>query len=148
MTEQILRREGENILNEAGEVVARFEANNIIGDFGGSTSYSTEEQEVGTWIDGKPIYGKMIDVGTNYKINNSEVNLFNIPELNTLNIKQYVEAYFYITSETGSDTALSLPISAFISNVTGEHSYTSFAPWNNNANRHVMLYIKYTKTTD
>lgn len=35
MAEQILRREGENILNEAGENVARFEANNIIGDFSG-----------------------------------------------------------------------------------------------------------------
>lgn len=37
MTEQILRREDENLLNEAGEVVARFEANNIIGVFGGAT---------------------------------------------------------------------------------------------------------------
>ena len=30
MADEILRREGENILNEEGEVVARFEANNII----------------------------------------------------------------------------------------------------------------------
>lgn len=30
MAEEILRREGENILNEEGEVIARFEANNII----------------------------------------------------------------------------------------------------------------------
>ena len=30
MAEEILRREGNNILNEAGENVARFEANNII----------------------------------------------------------------------------------------------------------------------
>ena len=37
MAEEILRREGENILNEAGEVVARFEANNIIGEFGGGS---------------------------------------------------------------------------------------------------------------
>ena len=35
MAEEILRREGENILNEEDEVIARFEANNIIGDFGG-----------------------------------------------------------------------------------------------------------------
>lgn len=30
MADEILRREGENILNEEGEVIARFEANNII----------------------------------------------------------------------------------------------------------------------
>lgn len=38
MADEILRREGENILNEEGEVIARFEANNIIkvGGSGGS----------------------------------------------------------------------------------------------------------------
>lgn len=47
MTEQILRREGENLLNEAGEVVARFEANNIIGDLGGATVKSVSWVGIG-----------------------------------------------------------------------------------------------------
>lgn len=63
MEEQILRREGENILNEAGENVARFEANNIIGNFGGgSSSYSLEERIVGKWIDNNNIYEKTLSI--------------------------------------------------------------------------------------
>ena len=34
---------------------------NIVG--GGSHSYSETEQEVGTWIDGSPVYEKVVDLG-------------------------------------------------------------------------------------
>lgn len=54
MTEQILRREGENLLNEAGEVVARFEANNIIKVGAGGSSIKMLEY-VGTGVDESPI---------------------------------------------------------------------------------------------
>lgn len=37
------------------------EISSIVG--GGSHSYSTTEQEVGTWIDGSPVYEKVVDLG-------------------------------------------------------------------------------------
>lgn len=37
------------------------EISSIVG--GGSHSYSETEQEVGTWIDGSPVYEKVVDLG-------------------------------------------------------------------------------------
>lgn len=39
-------------------------ASAISGISGGSHEYSTDEQEVGTWIDGSPVYEKVIDIGS------------------------------------------------------------------------------------
>lgn len=38
-------------------------ANAISGISGGSHTYSTDEQVVGTWIDGSPVYEKVVDLG-------------------------------------------------------------------------------------
>lgn len=38
-------------------------ANAISGISGGSHTYSETEQEVGTWIDGSPVYEKVVDLG-------------------------------------------------------------------------------------
>lgn len=38
-------------------------ASEISSIVGGSHTYSTDEQEVGTWIDGSPVYEKVVDLG-------------------------------------------------------------------------------------
>lgn len=38
-------------------------ASAISGISGGGHTYSTDEQEVGTWIDGSPVYEKVVDLG-------------------------------------------------------------------------------------
>lgn len=71
MADEILRREGENLLNEAGEVVARFEANNIIGNFG-SIIYTLDESIIGKWINGENIYRRIIPYNSNLSTSKTE----------------------------------------------------------------------------
>lgn len=48
-------------------------ASAISGISGDSHEYSTDEQEVGTWIDGSPVYEKVVDLG--YLPNNTTKNV-------------------------------------------------------------------------
>lgn len=109
-------------------------------------SYSTEEQVVGTWIDGKPVYEILIELGNNYTVYDSS-SFFNDPAkqvLNELNVGQFIEAYF-INNDPEYKGAI-IPISAW--NYNGEYKYTGFSSWKAGNDRYVSLYIKYTKTTD
>lgn len=77
--------------------------------------YSTEEQVIGEWIDGKPVYQKTVDCGTLPNSTNKSVNhnisnidkiinyngiaynndglVFHIPNTSTVNIKYGIETY-------------------------------------------------------
>lgn len=110
---------------------------------GGQHTYSTEEQVVGTWIDGKPVYEKIIDVGNNYVIYDGS-SAFGIEELNELKIDQFIEASFILNAN--DYRGVIIPLSAW--NLNGEYRYTGFSKWNAQSGRYVSLYIKYTKTTD
>lgn len=48
---------------EAGQIQLNEFANKVASISGGKHTYSTTEQEVGEWIDGSPVYEKVIDLG-------------------------------------------------------------------------------------
>ena len=68
-----------------------------LGTVKNGNNYSTDEQVVGTWIDGKPLYRKVLLCTTNTTLSNR--NSYNIriqgwSETSNLNIKDYVSINF------------------------------------------------------
>lgn len=65
--------------------------NNVISATSGGVNYSTEEQVVGTWIDGSIIYSKTFRF-TNREISNtSDVNIGNVT--GSISINQFINAF-------------------------------------------------------
>lgn len=105
--------------------------------------YSTEEQVVGEWIDGKPLYQKTIEFRTS-STNNTTVNIISLDGIRLKNfyglISDITELNCYVNSEwnsrvwAGKDSGES--VNYLKNSVNG---YT-------NLNSHVT--IQYTKTTD
>lgn len=58
---------------------------------GGGLNYSTDEQVVGTWIDGSTIYSKTFTFTNREISNNSETNIGNITS--GISIKQFINAF-------------------------------------------------------
>ena len=58
------------------------------GKFMGGLNYSTEEQVVGTWIDGKPIYQKTVIINSSYSVEKNQRTSITVPfsSTNTLSI--------------------------------------------------------------
>lgn len=48
--------------------------NHNFNELNKANTYSTDEQVIGIWIDGKPIYRKVIDIGTLPNATNKEIN--------------------------------------------------------------------------
>lgn len=99
---------------------------------GDGNDYSTDEQVVGTWIDGKPVYQKVVDLGSNVTIGTS----------------------WYNTNVSGSDIAI-IPSAFSIANTGTFFMVAGVAIINGNINiqlpsEHGVRYIilTYTKTTD
>lgn len=111
--------------------------------------YSTTEQRIGTWIDGKPLYRKVIQhMGLTA---NSVISIGSIENSNILRIK---EAYL----DTTNDAGLSYPLNmiGYAGNLTDKvyvyaekGTIKAFAngSWGSNAWR-VNVIVEYTKTTD
>ena len=108
--------------------------------------YSTEEQVIGTWTDGKPLYRKTISINTPSTINNTEVYNFDTNFI----IKNY---YGFVTISASSQL---LPINFYFTN---EYNVTTYITKNTGkinmkigslsyANQQTTLTIEYTKTTD
>lgn len=60
------------------------------GGGGGSETYSTTPQQVGTWTDGRPVY-KVVVTGLSLAVNTSWSNAF----ATNLNIAEVIDAEFY-----------------------------------------------------
>lgn len=118
--------------------------NNVIsatgGGGGGDThTYSTEEQIVGTWVDGKPIYERTV---TGIRVSYSSSSETNVYDVSTWGIKDVIEGTFRGPSSTSaSDTCVRLGIMYLRSNdylgiyYGGSGVITGFT-------------VRYTKTTD
>lgn len=61
------------------------------GGGGGGVNYSTTEQVIGTWIDGKPLYSICIPVTTNYVLRNGQWTIITETESTALNMKIMVD---------------------------------------------------------
>ena len=100
--------------------------------------YSTHEQVIGTWINGKPIYRKVIELGS---VGKATQKLINVGDLNiSLVIKQYGMAQM-----DGADYHWAVSADCFVYNSNS----SSISYYNaTDATRNVYIILEYTKTTD
>lgn len=105
---------------------------------GKAIHYSTDEQVIGTWIDGKPIYRRTLTGlsvalnGTNWVNYNPSIPIDKIVDLHA----------YYVTT---SDTLLSCAIAEYQYTPTTGIQLTAVQSYNRTVN---ILTIEYTKTTD
>ena len=112
-------------------------------------NYSTEEQVIGKWIDGKPLYQKT------YKMDNQAISngMHDFIDLTSLNIDEFVNLFGVMSTSdhqqvclipacsSAGDTGFRYEKSSKIlkSEVSGTNSWSA---------SNVRLTIQYTKTTD
>jgi len=116
------------------------------GGGGGSSDhdYSTSEQEVGTWIDGKPLYEKTIDVNCA-----DTSNVQNVYAFNNERVKAITSAYFENNNgDIIASTWAGLIFWDFVvtNTVISVKRNTNDPNWQSNVN--FTCTIQYTKTTD
>lgn len=107
-------------------------------------NYSTEEQVVGTWIDGKPLYQRTVDCGSLPSVANATVE---IPH-NIENIQQIVEYKIYGISE---NTTIPLPYLGTGSDSINCYVNLTYIIISTKIDRsmyNAYATVQYTKTTD
>lgn len=98
--------------------------------------YSTEEKVIGEWIDGKPIYRKVLNINA--------INLFNweyIPETDNLSLKKIINATAMGTNDSFTDCVVNLYARRYPNGNFGFLAYN----W---AIIATTIILEYTKTTD
>lgn len=113
------------------------------------TTYSETEQVVGTWIDGKPIYRKVVQKNTTINAGNNRVT-HGISNLETL-VNVYGTIYFTNSSEQTPLTSSSpnaMNWSCAVSGVSSTEFNISAGSSLSNAGATVTITLEYTKTTD
>jgi hypothetical protein len=106
--------------------------------------YSTEEIRIGTWIDGKPIYRKVIETNLSDKISTSASDWHDL--YTDTNISGITNLFFKTIPTTENFTYINRfeQISFYFANgIIQEYHADEF-----NNNRKIILIIEYTKTTD
>lgn len=113
------------------------------------SNYSTTEQKVGTWIDGKPLYRKVIESTT------FTTNFYPVSS----NIKQFINQYGYVQRKDYTSIWQPIPsrignamsISFLASTQDGGVQIDWGSSWQNdyaNLFNKIVLIVEYTKTTD
>ena len=114
---------------------------NVVGSGSGGTVfmsdyYSEDEQVVGRWTDGKPLYQKMFDLGQDTTISSSSWTDTSI--LNTFNIDKIIAVHAMASDGTCRSIAATAKSSNYIALQIAE-----------NSQRNVRYFVlQYTKTTD
>ena len=122
------------------------------GGGGGSMNYSTDEQVVGTWIDGKPIYQKTFTgTCTIPKANNTSTYLLDLTSLNIENDIS-IDGYFNEGDNKIPMNGISVWDSATFA-IGTHYSYTQkklsvHNVWSPITNGSYTITLRYTKTTD
>lgn len=125
-----------NVTNEYSESTQDSYSCNYINIIEGKGYYSTEEKEIGKWIDGKIIYRKVIDIGT-ITANTQKIGTTGISDLDTM-----IESVCTCLFSNGAWHTIS-PENAFIYNNGVKYSVLETS----NATNCTMTLL-YTKTTD
>ena len=105
----------------------------------GSEVYSTEEQVIGTWIDGKPLYRKVIVDTTKSEIDLSSINIDYINlsksvfEIYGITVNNYTNGNDYAYTTYNSNTKI-------LDTVTGGNIVS--------VSLKIIYILEYTKTTD
>jgi len=115
--------------------------------------YSLDEQIVGEWIDGKPVYRKTFEL----KSGNSVQTLHNLQDVSDLNIKNVIKFDSIINFNISGNSFHPMPFH----NSTGATTEVHISAWINNnviVERHtheqynsglpIIVILEYTKTTD
>ena len=127
-TSGLAENQQDNVLNDAKNYI-----NN-------SNSYSTEEVKTGgTWIDGKPIYRKVVDVGTLPNATSKTV-LHNIQNLDSVvNLKLIAKDNInnIVCNFGGTNLSVYIDVTNII--ITSNNNFTGYSGY---------VIIEYTKTTD
>lgn len=143
---------GSSALSEMTDVTfTNLQANNIL-KYNGSVwvngndlhEYSTEEKIVGKWIDGKPIYEKVINSG--YLLNSGIISI----DVSSLNIDSFIQLrgmtftddktqFRPITLGSSDNNAIRIDFS---------NNNIRIITWSNWSAYNSFIVIQYTKTTD
>ena len=117
---------------------------NVIDGF---NTYSTEEQVIGTWIDGKPLYRKVI----NSTLPTTTTNL-DIPISNNIETVVKISQIYLLLNGDGSNQFVPFPyINASKLRVTGNilgNNWIVINEIESNTDRPCRLIVEYTKTTN
>lgn len=136
-----------NTTNKSNLVSAINEVNNKF-------DYSTEEQVIGKWIDGKPLYGKTITFTTTITQNTTTSIAHNITNAKNIFI-DYGASFMEANIGTDNYMSYSLSLIGYSGNITDKmYCYVDITniifyangAWARNWTKHITL--KYTKTTD
>lgn len=115
-------------------------------------NYSTEEQKIGKWIDGKPLYQKTVTIQNNVAWSNNSTFDLNISNPDTI----WVYDGFIYDGRSNAMTNHTNPIiqsndrGAFNINLSNKSQlkFVTSATFSSNANRYAVITVRYTKTTD
>lgn len=116
-----------------------------IGQIQQNTNYSTTEQIIGTWINGKPLYRKTIYVET--LPNNTTLNI----QHNVANVGQVVQVYgvgIYKTSGGSNGQTIPYVSSGGYLSVWFDETYLHIVTTADRSNQYGYLSYEYTKSTD
>lgn len=122
-------------MKQSGALVPIASLTKAIIPFGVASCYSTEERQVGTWINGKPIYQKTFDIGTEATINYGSWTNLNII---ITNVKHIIGAFGVKENNGAYFPLIALP--------DNDNINLQAARVSNASARYVTLL--YTKTTD
>ena len=123
--------------------------NAVNADLKDMNVYSTEEKVIGKWIDGKPIYRKVIT----YTLSNALTGLVEIAH-NIQNIETPIRIVFGKASVPGSSTSITIPSqydsTTFIQLGAFSDTYVQLFAGSTNwtSLKEITLCLEYTKTTD
>ena len=127
--------------DQEDEIIGDYE-DAITGDRGNKLNYSTEEQVIGTWINGKPLYRK-VETVKSPSTNTTWSTIHTVPNADYLRI-EYAE--LYCNDATNDKVVLNyytLALLAIKNNKINMYlDTTAFL------NKDVLLIFQYTKTTD
>ena len=121
------------------------------------TKYSTDEQVVGTWIDGKPIYQRTLDL---INVTNTGRSVVDITSWNYETIiNMFATILYHAGSATGQiygrttqGNSWSGTTNYYFLCIEPPHNLTIFNAIDNTSGKNVNIYhyvtVQYTKTTD
>lgn len=140
--------------------IDKIRLNNIDYDIGNNNTYSTDEQVVGTWIDGKPLYRKVVTISN---ITFNAVTKYQFEENNIIDFV-FIKKHILINTNDGFSRSGTSPVTSdpnysfFIQvvNSTSASDKNTIAYKIRSSNdvydlsfvNKIIVILEYTKTTD
>ena len=119
---------------------------------GGSIDYSTSEQRIGTWIDGKPLYQKTVTVPNTSAWSNNSTFSNGVSDADMIWVydgfiydNRSTQKFVYPNPMVQTTNRLSFNIDL---NDKSKFKVSCDTTFSANADRYAVLTVRYTKTTD